>query len=101
MAKINKAKCVALLTIAKESLVSETERYICFAIQNASIYKKYNAEVKYLVKLIEKRLDGSISLGGWLNRFHPCRTVADLDYETKLQETRLAWIDSLIAEHQE
>ena len=82
-----------------------TPGYICYAIANASRCGQFLDEDEIRVKReIASRLYPHLTLGSWLEHEHgigkdECakRSIA---YYNKLQATRHAWVDSMIAEFQ-
>ena len=65
---------------------------VCYAAANAGV------QVKILVvPIIEKLLAGSVYLSGWLMKHHGIDTWQN---DLKLQRTRHAWLDHLIAHYE-
>ncbi len=82
--------------------------HICSAASDAYLKRKINAEMERRIKDHIRVLLGpfSCSLGIWLLLEHKIRIVHSDEYEeyikyfNKMQATRHAWIDSMIAEFQ-
>lgn len=79
------------------------QTYICFAIDGAALAGKKR---QALLNLINTRLGGQYAtLETWLKAKHGIdrkdwSNISFVDYTTKMQETRHAWVDSMIAEFQ-
>jgi len=83
-------------------------RFICLAVDDLQ-YANSNgicitkAMRDKICRLIDKRLEGRPSLSTWLHHYYPelfnGRKSIEA-YERKMQQTRHAWLDSLIAEFQ-
>jgi hypothetical protein len=84
------------------------ERYICFAITDLLCSSTDNIlfdECIDVRTMIRNRLAGCASLEAWLKEKHGIKQPsgsdtlkADIEYINKVQATRHAWIDSMIAE---
>lgn len=88
--------------LAKNYAESDTKpKYICFAIDVAAIPGK---KKEALLKLIQKRLGNHPALESWLRANHGIMQVYPgplyVAYIDRMQKTRHAWINSLIAEFQ-
>jgi hypothetical protein len=78
----------------------EKKRYICYAIDCTDYCERSR---RAATKVIEDRLGEHAFLEGWLEarlgrKFTNQWEVAELPFRQKMQATRHAWIDSLIAE---
>ncbi len=104
-------KTSTLLTRAKANLSvtaddPNAERFICFAIDmalaniNLRRYPAIRTVADQVVAEISKRLGGYAILEHWLydKGYIPRGTRSD-EFFVKIQETRHAWIDSMIAEY--
>lgn len=91
----------------------ESHRYLCFAVASACARRKITLQDCRRVKMmIAEKLDGCKSLEEWLEKYHGIRELhyrygtaglAQMEYEAyrnKMQVTRHAWVDSMIAEFQ-
>ena len=81
---------------AKILIKNGSEEFICIALFEVD---KPGSEAA--IKVIEARLGMSLTLEGWLvSRGHATRdeVLYSRDAALKMQITRLAWLDSLIAE---
>ena len=98
----------ALLVEAKKHLarygnetlhVSKTQ-FICWAIDLAVHDRDTYLVGRALKDLILERLGGPASLEEWLEKNHGISShhFPAVEYRNKMQETRHAWIDSLIEE---
>ena len=71
---------------------------ICFALHDARDAKKIDTESGNRVRdMIHQRLGHSITLRQWLWHHHGIETTSVEECD-KLQATRHAWVDSMIAE---
>lgn len=72
--------------------------YICIAAMRQLDYKK-SSEVKRLVMGL---LNGCLSLGSWLRKKHGINfeDYTEGEYFAKMQATRHAWLDHLIAHYE-
>ncbi len=94
-----RAEYVVCLRAAKGRLARTCEerarkdRFICWALAGTQHYAGVS-----LIDLVEDRLGGYGTLEAWLER-HACFPHGDVQSDPdKVQATRHAWIDSLIAE---
>jgi len=83
------------------------EDYICFAIRQASQRAQwYSHETSQRVmSLVQRRLAPFVTLEDWLEGYHGVQVLnclftrsQEVEYIDKLQLTRHAWIDAMIAE---
>jgi hypothetical protein len=83
-------------------------RFICIAVDDLQYCNSNGicitkAMRDKICRLIDKRLEGRPSLSTWLHHYHPelfNGSKSIMAYERKMQQTRHAWLDSLIAEFQ-
>ena len=106
---INRAMAVVVLKRARNVISTKRHRFICCAL-NKLIYYEYKSLLnervccRYLIRLISKRLGVYSNLESWLvGHGHVyvanCRDIyQNKKLSEKVRVTRLAWIDSLIAE---
>ena len=89
----------------------ESHRYLCFAVNSACHHSKITLQDCRRVKMmIAEKLDGYKSLEEWLEKYHGIRELhyrcgtaglAQMEYDAyrdKMQVTRHAWLNSMIAE---
>ena len=88
----------------------EKEQFICWAISEARIRRLINDRTESNVKrIIQDRLNAGkircFTLETWLDANHGIKTLrgdtserAERSYVNKMQRTRHAWVDSMIAE---
>ena len=108
-------KTSAVLAAAKPYLghsIHDGQRYLCLALESAWYYRKFSKRDLRLAKgMIAEKLDGSATLEEWLEKHHGIKELeypagawaAQMEYEAyrdKMQVTRHAWVDSMIAEFQ-
>ena len=109
-------KTSAVLAAAKPFLgwkQYEDQRYLCLALESAWYHRKFSKRDLRLAKgMIAEKLDGCTTLEEWLEKHHniveleyPAGSswAAQMEYEAyrdKMQVTRHAWMDSMIAEYQ-
>ena len=90
-----------------EPLYSNCSLYICYAIEgvrvmdvgvtpNSSLLLQLRKEDLY--RYIFKLLEGYGSLGSWLFKYHPHLAQNGTLNRVKLQATRLAWMNWMIAD---
>ena len=99
-------KTSEMFSLIKEDFVKHSKptcrRGICWAAYRLwSAYCIESTQLAYFNNIIDQQLDGCYSLEGWLEKNH------DISYENsnltfdnfveKMRVTRLAWLDSLIA----
>lgn len=76
-------------------------RYICNAITSScDNTASSNAKRIMLLDEISRRLEICLTLEQWLLKKHGIAQKYNMAYLDKVQETRHAWIDSMIAEFQ-
>ena len=80
---------------------------ICFAVDEAARDRSVITidECAATKQMISSRLGSYSTLGSWLEGYHKITAVRDTqvgytEYRNKLQATRHAWLDSMIAEFQ-
>jgi hypothetical protein len=86
-------------------------RHICYAIHSEYAHGRIDTNLMYKLKtLIHCRLNDSQTLEDWLTEHHGIKEILSwehdgmhytdeyINYYCKVQETRHAWIDSLIKE---
>ena len=108
-------KTSAVLAAAKPYLgwkQYKGQRYLCLALESAWYHRKFSKRDLRLAKgMIAEKLDGSTTLEEWLEKHHNIVELdypygswaAEMEYEnylSKMQVTRHAWVDSMIAEYQ-
>ena len=90
-----------------EPLYGNCSLYICYAVEgvrvmdvgvtpNSSILLQLRKEDLY--HYIDKLLEGHGNLGSWLLKYHPHLAQNGIFNTVKLQATRLAWMDWMIAD---
>ena len=90
-----------------EPLYGNCSLYICYAVEgvrvmdvgvtpNSSLLLQLRKEDLY--RYIDKLLEGHGNLGSWLLKYHPNLAQNGLFNTVKLQATRLAWMDWMIAD---
>lgn len=96
-----------ILEKAKDNLVTtrdepgERSQYICNAVKLATGYyepsanRNFTPAAKKVINHINHLLNGKPTLDVWIGVYHPrIKRFSNFD---KLQRTRLAWIDNMIA----
>ena len=90
----------------------EDQRYLCLALESAWYHREISkGDLQLAKKMIAEKLDGSATLEEWLEKHHGIKELkfpagacgAWMEYEAycdKMQVTRHAWVDSMIAEFQ-
>ena len=86
--------------------VNNKEEYICFSLNAAYNHGRIYAEDMWRIKdIIAKRLDYHATLEDWLGEVHNIHSPgwnsakrSHNAFANKLQATRHAWVDSMIAE---
>ena len=94
-----------LATKYSEHIRFTKHQYICHAIDDVSQTYMCWAKARAITMEIQRRLEGYYSLENWLRSVH---NIHSSDYDRhfpdefgdKVQTTRHAWIDSMIAEFQ-
>jgi len=103
---VNKKLAVKLLRKTRVLIATHRTRYICFALRDVYMdcgpTRPVSECKQYLKSLIETRLEKTSSLEAWLiENEHVSCSIKDLyvgENNSKMNITRLAWIDSLIEE---
>lgn len=96
---INK-KWVKILKAARKQIESEENRYVCMAIRDCKVgfFSMFYNGAKYkLRKEIELRLDGCLTVSGWLETQDET-LWSELYKLDGCKSYRLAWIDNMIEE---
>ena len=104
---MSKLKTSDILKVARTLIESEERYYVCYAIEvaacklmqpNLSLEKTIRQKEQALLKRIDKALNGSSTVGDWLN------TICGVPYKDLNREAlldyRIRWIDELIKEYQ-
>jgi hypothetical protein len=105
-------KSSELIILSKREIAKNSEEleskyeYICYAINGMSS-KGDEIAVSAILCIIRRRLSPYATLEGWLHGRHNIPILDDtwpaedkVKYMDKIQSTRHAWLDSLIAEFQ-
>ena len=75
-----------------------TTRYICVAVRHLGLMHGALESTNYTIVLnhIQDSLDGHPVLENWLNKVHLI-TYTEMNHQSRVQATRLAWMDDMIA----
>ena len=76
-----------------------TTRYICVAVRHLGLMHGALESTNYTIVLnhIQDSLDGHPVLENWLHKVHLITYTETSNNQSKVQATRLAWMDDMIA----
>lgn len=115
LTKQDRYQCIRLLTGAKESLESGREIPICYALKDTCEWlkawasdkhevKRIRKNCEYLIKWVNKSLEGSHSYLFWITANHRDLWTSCADCQVvfeKQQAGRIAWLSWMINELEE
>jgi hypothetical protein len=92
------------LTTSSDDCSIDKKTFICYAIDNATGIKHSSAGER-VAAMVQARLRPYTALESWLQGNHNIERIGNGQgwkkfnaYRTKVQQTRHAWVDSMIAE---
>ena len=91
-------KSSQILKKARKLIVSGQRSYICNAVYKVCEGTDSASKGSKIEEYISKQLDGTFTLNSWLRKRHGINPSIG---SRKLKQTRLAWIDWMIAAYEE
>jgi hypothetical protein len=87
-------KSSTILKKARKLIKSGKEDFICIAVEEVSNWDKFAAEK--ITTFIGKSLHPHYTLGQWVDTQVNYNIYEDQDYDQRIRQTRLNWIDHMI-----
>jgi hypothetical protein len=87
-------KSSTILKKARKLIESGKEDFICVAVEEASSMHKDKS--LQIIRFIDKSLHPHYTLGQWVDTQVNYNIYEDPDYDQRIRQTRLNWIDHMI-----